>query len=166
MSEPTVRGLRKGLLTSCPTDGLRPIRSDQAPARNAVSTSPTAKAESTNPAALGRWFRDSANSGSLERYLETFTHTVAVTQTADWQTLLGDGSVRSLVLTVGEVSKAFADAGQPAAAGHPEAADPEADFINLYMAPVSVPSDGSSRASSRVFRRPWARSRSSPARVR
>lgn len=37
----------------------------------------------TDPAALGRWFRDSANSGSLERYLETFAHTVAVTQTAD-----------------------------------------------------------------------------------
>ena len=37
----------------------------------------------TDPAELGRWFRDSANSGSLERYLETFRHTVAVTQTAD-----------------------------------------------------------------------------------
>ncbi|WP_203336910.1 adenosine deaminase [Nocardioides limicola] len=33
--------------------------------------------------ALGRWFRDSADSGSLERYLETFSHTVAVMQTAD-----------------------------------------------------------------------------------
>ena len=68
----------------------------------------------------------------------------AVTQTADWQTLLGDGSVRSLVLTVGEVSKAFADAGQPAAAGHPEDADPAAPFISLYMAPVSVPAIGRS----------------------
>ena len=36
-----------------------------------------------DPTALGRWFRDSANSGSLERYLETFAHTVAVTQTVD-----------------------------------------------------------------------------------
>ena len=68
----------------------------------------------------------------------------AVTQTTDWQTLLGDGSVRSLVLTVGEVSKAFADAGQPAAAGHPEDADPAAPFISLYMAPVSVPAIGRS----------------------
>lgn len=32
---------------------------------------------------LGRWFRDAADSGSLERYLETFAHTVAVMQTAD-----------------------------------------------------------------------------------
>ena len=32
--------------------------------------------------ALGRWFADSADSGSLERYLETFDHTVGVMQTA------------------------------------------------------------------------------------
>ena len=32
---------------------------------------------------LDQWFRDSADSGSLERYLETFEHTVAVMQTVD-----------------------------------------------------------------------------------
>ena len=32
---------------------------------------------------LGRWFRESADSGSLVRYLETFDHTIAVMQTAD-----------------------------------------------------------------------------------
>ena len=32
--------------------------------------------------ALGEWFHDAADSGSLERYLETFAHTVAVMQTA------------------------------------------------------------------------------------
>ncbi|MEU4569761.1 adenosine deaminase [Micromonospora sp. NPDC023956] len=37
---------------------------------------------STDPEALGRWFVEAANSGSLERYLETFAHTVAVMQTA------------------------------------------------------------------------------------
>ncbi|MET7371025.1 adenosine deaminase [Micromonospora arida] len=36
----------------------------------------------TDPQALGRWFADAADSGSLERYLETFAHTVAVMQTA------------------------------------------------------------------------------------
>ncbi|MCF0094746.1 adenosine deaminase [Micromonospora sp. NPDC049114] len=35
----------------------------------------------TDPEALGRWFVDAADSGSLERYLETFAHTVAVMQT-------------------------------------------------------------------------------------
>ncbi|MCG2620640.1 adenosine deaminase [Arthrobacter sp. I2-34] len=38
---------------------------------------------STDPAALGQWFRESADSGSLVRYLETFDHTVAVMQTRD-----------------------------------------------------------------------------------
>lgn len=33
--------------------------------------------------ALGDWFRNAADSGSLERYLETFAHTVAVMQTPE-----------------------------------------------------------------------------------
>jgi adenosine deaminase len=37
----------------------------------------------TDPAALGGWFVDAADSGSLERYLETFVHTVAVMQTEE-----------------------------------------------------------------------------------
>ena len=32
---------------------------------------------------LGAWFRESADSGSLVRYLETFDHTLAVMQTAE-----------------------------------------------------------------------------------
>jgi adenosine deaminase len=38
---------------------------------------------STDADKLGEWFRESANSGSLVRYLETFAHTVGVMQTAD-----------------------------------------------------------------------------------
>ena len=38
---------------------------------------------SLDPIALEAWFRESADSGSLERYLETFAHTVGVTQTAE-----------------------------------------------------------------------------------
>ncbi|MGH3342822.1 MAG: adenosine deaminase [Carbonactinosporaceae bacterium] len=37
----------------------------------------------TDPPVLERWFRDSADSGSLERYLETFVHTVGVMQTRE-----------------------------------------------------------------------------------
>jgi adenosine deaminase len=37
---------------------------------------------STDADALGAWFVEAASSGSLVRYLETFTHTVAVMQTA------------------------------------------------------------------------------------
>jgi adenosine deaminase len=38
---------------------------------------------STDVAELARWFREASGSGSLERYLETFVHTVAVMQTAE-----------------------------------------------------------------------------------
>jgi adenosine deaminase len=37
----------------------------------------------TDPALLGEWFVAAADSGSLERYLATFAHTVAVMQTAE-----------------------------------------------------------------------------------
>src|SRR5213592_2558819 len=37
----------------------------------------------TDPDALAAWFVAAAGSGSLERYLTTFAHTVAVMQTAD-----------------------------------------------------------------------------------
>jgi adenosine deaminase len=37
----------------------------------------------SDAASLGQWFRDSASSGSLERYLETFVHTIAVMQSAE-----------------------------------------------------------------------------------
>lgn len=38
---------------------------------------------SQDPDGLGTWFREAADSGSLERYLETFAHTVAVMQTSE-----------------------------------------------------------------------------------
>ncbi len=69
---------------------------------------------------------------------------VGKSEIRDWQSLLGDGSVRGLALTVGEVSQAFADSGQPAAASHPESANPDDPFISLYVAPVSVPTIGRS----------------------
>jgi adenosine deaminase len=37
----------------------------------------------TDPGELADWFYNAANSGTLERYLETFAHTVAVMQTAE-----------------------------------------------------------------------------------
>src|SRR3954453_22770127 len=46
--------------------------------------------------ALGRWFAESADSGSLERYLETFDHTVAVMQRADALTRVARECVEDL----------------------------------------------------------------------
>lgn len=63
-------------------------------------------------------------------------------EVSDWQTLLGDGSVRSLRMTVGEVSDAFRQAGQTIAADKPETKNPADRFIDLYLAPVSVPTIG------------------------
>ncbi|WP_409528107.1 4Fe-4S binding protein [Rhizobium sp.] len=62
----------------------------------------------------------------------------------DWETLVGDGSVRSLRMTVGEVSEDFRKAGKTVAADKPETHDPNDRFIDLYLAPVSVPSIGRS----------------------
>ncbi|MFC4910606.1 adenosine deaminase [Actinomadura gamaensis] len=38
---------------------------------------------STDAGTLGTWFAEASNSGSLERYLETFSHTVGVMQSAE-----------------------------------------------------------------------------------
>lgn len=46
--------------------------------------------------ALAEWFRDAADSGSLERYLETFAHTVAVMQTTDALTRVARECVEDL----------------------------------------------------------------------
>ncbi len=45
---------------------------------------------------LGRWFADSADSGSLVRYLETFDHTVGVMQTAEALTRVARECVEDL----------------------------------------------------------------------
>jgi NosR/NirI family transcriptional regulator, nitrous oxide reductase regulator len=52
--------------------------------------------------------------------------------------------VRRLHLTVGEVSDAFTRDGHLDAAARPELDDPAQDFIDMHVAPVSVPSIGRS----------------------
>ncbi len=59
-----------------------------------------------------------------------------------WSELLGDGSVRRLHLTVGEVSKAFAERGEKVAAERAESPDPDATFIDLYLAPAHIEAIG------------------------
>jgi NosR/NirI family transcriptional regulator, nitrous oxide reductase regulator len=62
----------------------------------------------------------------------------------DWQTLLGDGSVRRLHLSIADINQAFERTGNQAAIGRPEAGNPDDTFIDLYVAIVSVPSIGRS----------------------
>jgi NosR/NirI family nitrous oxide reductase transcriptional regulator len=62
----------------------------------------------------------------------------------DWHTLVGDGSVRRLTLSVGDVNQAFERSGNAAAAGRPEEGAADDTFIELYVADVAVPTIGRS----------------------
>ena len=72
-----IRRVPKVLLHDHLDGGLRPQTIVELAADSGYADLPT-----TDPEALGRWFYDAAASGSLELYLETFAHTVGVTQTA------------------------------------------------------------------------------------
>ncbi|MGE0649316.1 MAG: 4Fe-4S binding protein [Alphaproteobacteria bacterium] len=63
---------------------------------------------------------------------------------SSWTELLGEGAIRRLSLSVGEVSEAFNRRGRPKAAGRPESQDPAERFIDLYVSLVSVPAIGRS----------------------
>ena len=76
LTEETIRRAPKVLLHDHLDGGLRPQTVTAVAAQVGYSALP-----STDPDKLGRWFREAADSGSLERYLETFAHTVAVMQT-------------------------------------------------------------------------------------
>ena len=60
----------------------------------------------------------------------------------DWESLVGDGSVRRLSLDVGQVNRAFEGTGNPRAADRREPGDEAENFIDLYAALVSVPGSG------------------------
>jgi NosR/NirI family nitrous oxide reductase transcriptional regulator len=62
----------------------------------------------------------------------------------DWASLVGDGSVRRLHLTIGDVNDAFAKAGNAAAAQNPEQGEANDTFIDLYVALVTAPTIGRS----------------------
>ncbi|WP_296713312.1 NosR/NirI family protein [Rhodoblastus sp.] len=63
---------------------------------------------------------------------------------ADWNALVSGGAVRRLSLSVGEVTEAFRRTGNENGVEHPEDADPATTFIDLYIAPVSIPAIGKS----------------------
>src|SRR4051812_20000186 len=73
----SIRSAPKALLHDHLDGGLRPATIVDLAARTGYADLPTTDVEG-----LAQWFRDASDSGSLERYLETFTHTVAVMQTA------------------------------------------------------------------------------------
>ncbi|MGA5701459.1 adenosine deaminase [Peterkaempfera bronchialis] len=73
-----IRRAPKVLLHDHLDGGLRPQTIVELAAACGYEGLPT-----TDPVELGEWFREAADSGSLERYLETFAHTCAVMQTRE-----------------------------------------------------------------------------------
>ena len=61
-----------------------------------------------------------------------------------WQTLLDEGSVHSLKISLAQINQVFLDSGEPLAADFPETGDGDEIFIELYAAVVSIPSVGRS----------------------
>src|ERR1700712_5555171 len=78
LSPAAIRSAPKVLLHDHLDGGLRPQTIIDLALRDGYDGLP-----STDEAELAAWFRDASSSGSLERYLETFAHTVAVMQTPE-----------------------------------------------------------------------------------
>ncbi len=78
LSEGAIRPLPKVLLHDHLDGGLRPATVAELAAETGYVDLPE-----SDPERLGAWFRAAADSGSLDRYLETFQHTVGVTQTPE-----------------------------------------------------------------------------------
>jgi adenosine deaminase len=76
IQDSTIRQAPKVLLHDHLDGGLRPATIIDLAAEIGYLALP-----STDAVELAAWFREAADSGSLERYLETFAHTVAVMQT-------------------------------------------------------------------------------------
>ncbi|WP_280451510.1 adenosine deaminase [Nocardia cyriacigeorgica] len=74
----SIRQAPKALLHDHLDGGLRPATVLELAADCGYDQLPASDAD-----ALAAWFREAADSGSLERYLETFSHTVAVMQTPE-----------------------------------------------------------------------------------
>jgi len=76
LDEESIRRVPKVLLHDHLDGGVRPETVAELAAEGGYADLPAA-----DPGELAAWFRTAADSGSLERYLETFAHTVGVMQT-------------------------------------------------------------------------------------
>lgn len=61
-----------------------------------------------------------------------------------WDQLIEAGALRNMYLTVSDINKGFQETGRQNAIDHPEPGEPDDQFIDLYVALVSVPSIGRS----------------------
>ena len=73
-----------------------------------------------------------------------FTIDTEISVVKDWQTLVAEGSVVKLQLSVADVNAAFEALNDPLASAKAEPGSPDDVFIELYAAVVSIPSVGRS----------------------
>ncbi|MFB2594369.1 4Fe-4S binding protein [Paracoccus sp. p4-l81] len=85
---------------------------------------------------LGGMAADAAASGPR------FTINDSAEAAADWSTMVGDGTVRRLDVTVAQVNEAFAALGDPRATARALTDPPDTTFIDMNAALVSVPGIG------------------------
>jgi NosR/NirI family transcriptional regulator, nitrous oxide reductase regulator len=77
----------------------------------------------------------------------------AYSETRNWDSLLADGSIGRLRLSIAEINQAFEKSGKAEAAANPEPGDPKETFIDLYVALVSVPTIGKSLLGEAAYER-------------
>ncbi len=82
--------------------------------------------------------------------LATVNPDINVTQ--NWQTLIDEGSVQSLKITLAQINQAFIESGDPLAIELPEEGESDEIFVELYAAVVSVPSIGRSLLGENEYR--------------
>ena len=71
---------------------------------------------------------------------------------SDWQSLLKEGSVQHLKITLKQINEAFEASGEPLALESPEIGDADEVFVEIYAAVVSVPSIGRSLLGENEYR--------------
>ncbi len=94
----------------------------------------------------GKKVMQALGAGGTAAAAPTVTKSIDPSKTAveDWATLVGDGSVRRLTLTVGEVNAAFEHTGKAEAIARTEPGEPNDTFIDLYAALATIPAVGRS----------------------
>ena len=67
-----------------------------------------------------------------------------LSEVKSWDSLVAEGAVGNLHMTVAEVNQLFVDSGRPGASNKPQSGHPEDTFVDIYAAVVSVPTIGRS----------------------
>ncbi len=75
-----------------------------------------------------------------------------IDQHADWATLVREGSIAHLKISLQQINDAFKESGNPRALDFPEAGAADETFVELYAAVVSIPSIGRSLLGENEYR--------------